>query len=49
MSFWEDLSPAVKGYLGIAVVLILLVLAYRSCSESEDSAPPPRGYAAPSR
>jgi hypothetical protein len=32
MSFWEDLSPAVKGYLGIAAVLLVLVLAFRACT-----------------
>jgi len=48
MSFWEDLSPAVKGYLGIAAVLIALTLAYRGCSgPDEDAPPPPRGYQGP--
>lgn len=45
MSFWEDLSPAVKGYLGIAAVLIVLGIAYQSCAGGDDDAPPaPRGY-----
>lgn len=45
MSFWEDLSPAVKSYLGIAAVLVVLLIAYRSCSGPDADAPPaPRGY-----
>jgi len=32
MSFWEDLSPSIKGYLGIAAALIVLLLVYRSCA-----------------
>lgn len=50
MSFWEDLSPAVKGYLGIAAVLIVLILAYRSCAQGgDDAAPAPRGYQGPAQ
>lgn len=48
VSFWEDLSPAVKGYVSIALVLIVLLIAYKSCSEpDEQAAPMPRGYVAP--
>ena len=48
MSFWEDLSPAVKGYIGVVAALIVLVIAYQSCSGSVvDKPPAPRGYQAP--
>jgi len=48
MSFWEDLSPAVKGYLGVAAVLIEVLIAYQSCAGSDVAKPTaPRGYQAP--
>jgi hypothetical protein len=44
MSFWEDMSPAVKRYLVIAAVAVVGLLAARSCIGPESSAdPPPRG------
>jgi hypothetical protein len=44
MSFWEDMSPAVKRYLVIAAVAVVALLAARSCFGPESSAePPPRG------
>jgi hypothetical protein len=44
MSFWEELSPAVKRYLIIAALAIAGLLAARSCFGPESSAnPPPRG------
>jgi hypothetical protein len=45
MRFWEDLSGATKLYLVIAVIVIGLALALRSCGKPDASAPPaPRGY-----
>jgi len=45
MSFWEDLSPGVKRYAIIAVVLLIGVIAFRMCSSggSESKTLPPRG------
>jgi len=44
MSFWEDLSPSVKRYLAIAVLLVVALIAMRSCFGPEaESEPPPRG------
>ena len=40
MSFWEDLSSATKGYIGIAVVLIVLAIAFRACIGQGISDPP---------
>jgi len=45
MQLWEDMSGATKGYLVIAVLLIVFAIAYRSCSGPDKSTPPPpRGY-----
>ena len=38
MSFWEDMSPGVKRYLIIGAVLVVGLLAFRSCLTSEPSA-----------
>jgi hypothetical protein len=44
MSFWEDLDPRVKRYAGIAVLVLLALLAFRTCGGVERSGePPPRG------
>jgi hypothetical protein len=44
MSFWEDLSPSVKRYLTIAVLVVVALIAVRSCFGPEtESEPPPRG------
>ena len=32
MAFWDDLSPAVKRYAIVAVVLLAAVLAFRACT-----------------
>jgi hypothetical protein len=42
MSFWEDLSSTTKGYIGIAVTLIVLALAFRACMGQGLSDPPQR-------
>jgi hypothetical protein len=31
MAFWDDLSPAVKRYAIVAVVLLAAILAFRAC------------------
>lgn len=38
MSFWEDLSPGVKRYLIIGGLLLVGLLAFRSCVTSTPSA-----------
>jgi hypothetical protein len=45
MSFWEDLNPSVKRYAIIGAVLVLGLIAFRSClgPESGGAPPPPRG------
>jgi len=45
MSFWEDLSPGVKRYAIVAVVLLIALIGYRACSSSgtESKTLPPRG------
>ena len=45
MSFWEDLSPGVKRYAIIAVVLLLGLLSFRMCTSggAENKTLPPRG------
>jgi hypothetical protein len=45
MQFWDDLSPLVKRYLIVAVVLACALLAFRKCAGpgSSSGAPPPRG------
>jgi hypothetical protein len=40
MSFWEDLSSTTKGYIGIAVALIVLAIAFRACTGQGISDPP---------
>jgi hypothetical protein len=46
MSFWEEMSPGVKRYLIGAVVLVVALLAMRSClGPNTDAEPPPRGVA----
>lgn len=45
MKAWEELSGPVKAYIVIAVVLIGIVFAVRSCAAPDSSTPPPpRGY-----
>jgi hypothetical protein len=42
MQFWEDLSPGVKRYVVIGVVLLISLLAFRKCvtsSATESSSP----------
>ena len=47
MEFWDDLSPAVKRYAIIGVLLLLGLMAFRSCIGPEaEGTPPPRGAAA---
>jgi hypothetical protein len=44
MPFWEDLSPSVKRYLIVAVVLLGALLGLRQCaSGGSGGGPPPRG------
>jgi hypothetical protein len=44
MSFLEDMSPGVKRYLIVAVVLIVAVIAMRNCfGPNTEVEPPPRG------
>ena len=45
MSFWEDLSPGIKRYAMVAVVLLVVLLGYRQCASSTQSsgAAPQRG------
>lgn len=44
MAFWEDMSPAVKRYLVIAAVVVVGLIAARSCIGPESGgSPPPRG------
>ena len=44
MSLWEDLSPLVKRYVIIAVVLVGALLALRTCMSPQQGGPvPPRG------
>ena len=37
MSFWEDMSPGVKRYAIIGAVLLVGLLAFRSCVTSTPS------------
>jgi hypothetical protein len=39
MSWWEDLSPAVKRYAIVAVVLLAVILAFRACGSESKKAP----------
>jgi hypothetical protein len=41
MSFWENLSPGVRRYIVLGLVLLGLLLAFRRCSAPDASAPPP--------
>ena len=41
MSFWENLTPGVRRYLVLAVVLLGLLLVFRKCTAPDTSAPPP--------
>jgi hypothetical protein len=44
VSFWDDLSSNVKRYLIVAVVLLGVLLALRTCAKPGGSGgPPPRG------
>jgi hypothetical protein len=44
MSFWDDLSPSVKRYIVIGAVVLVGLIAMRSCFGPEaDGEPPPRG------
>ena len=46
MSFWEDLSPGVKRYAILGALLLIGLLAFRSCVVSTPSSPaemPKRG------
>lgn len=44
MSFWEDMSPGVKRYLIIGVVLLAGLIVMRSCfGPNTEGEPPPRG------
>jgi hypothetical protein len=45
MSFWEDLSPGVKRYAIIGALLLVSLLAFRSCVTSTSTT----GEAAPKR
>jgi hypothetical protein len=40
MSFWEDLSSTTKGYIAIAGVLIVVLIAFRACTGETLSDPP---------
>jgi hypothetical protein len=41
MSLWENLSPGVRRYIVLAVVLLGLLLGFRKCTAPDTSAPPP--------
>jgi hypothetical protein len=41
MAFWENLSPGVRRYIVLALVLLGLLLAFRKCTGPDLSAPPP--------
>jgi hypothetical protein len=45
MQFWDDLSPAVRRYLIVAIVVLSTLLAFRKCAApgSSSTASPPRG------
>ena len=45
MSFWEDLSPGVKRYAIIGALLLVSLIAFRSCVTSTSTA----GEATPKR
>jgi hypothetical protein len=41
MSFWDDLSPSVKRYLIVGVLLGAALLGLRTCAAPGTGAPPP--------
>ena len=43
MSFWDDLSPAVKRYAIVAAVLLAVILAFRACNRSGSGSTAPTG------
>jgi hypothetical protein len=45
MSFWEDLSPMVRRYIVIGALLVVGLLAFRTClgGPASEADRPPRG------
>lgn len=43
MAFWNDLSGGTKMFVGLGAVLMLVILAVRSCEPDPDAPVPPPG------